>query len=167
MRKLIFLLTIVFSLILSSCTKETIKPSYSEFSTKGISSKNDFRVLCEKNVYPFNLLSESAKDEFANSLVFVEGNFRGYTTNIICKELSFEQYYVFMQQILAANPIFYIENTDIRTLPYKYSEYNNSMRSGNVLVNPNLPYKMVAPEKCPKCELGSSCPCDTCDGSCL
>lgn len=149
-----------------SCQKDYTNPNDLVNAKNGITSKADFLNLCEANTYPFTQLSETTKQEFANSLVFVDGQFRGYTSNVIYKELNFEQYYLFMQKILGANPIFEFDEANNSRLPYDYQNYENSKRSTNGLINPNLPYRMAKPERCPGGP-PPHYPCENCEGSCV
>jgi|GEM_PF-5192227 len=156
MKNLLALLVIA-CISLIACSKEKTNSDF--FSKNGINSKKEFMGLCHSNVYPLNKLGAASQEIIANSLIFENHELIGIQTNVGKDVLTFDDYYLYLQILFGANPIFIID--DQVSLPYDKSFYLR--KASNIHYNPSLPSKYFAPEKCPA---GAPYCCHTCGGEC-
>jgi len=161
MKNSLFLLLIAIVLLISSCATDSVNGELEIILKSGITSKNDFSVLAEENIYPINLLTIDEKNNLVDSFVFENGILVSKVGNSEKNNFTFKEYVSFLQLILGANPVFEIKSG--QGLPYPIENY---IQKSNY-INSSLPNRVVAPEQCPKNWKQGDFSCKDCEGECI
>lgn len=102
----------------------------------GVTSKQDFLLLAEAQTYPFNKMSSSNIESFAETLIFDQTMLRGFNFKMLKDKLSFQEFIAAYDVLFAQKVYFEFDNNSFdRNWVELLNDYNKTL--GGLRTYPN------------------------------